>query len=352
MRLKAIVNNIDTDTEWSEDPPFGDERHYMTLYLNVGFRAFAYQAEDRSWQGIKGLTASWRKDCGEHDLARGLVDLEKAAIAGFNNRCYPDHPEKPDYLGNPDYPVVIDIKNLTLCSGSGEPPVRHYTITEDDFGPWRPFFEMLLDEMYRIAGKSDIIGQVDDTWRHSAAVWKLAERTATIAARNGREIDFELLEKGSFAHDLGRMYTGSPASENLEPNYMHGLRGYEHFMDLDNDRDTKLRQLPQEYAGKLARICMRHMGGSGFVANTNQSLGLGQQATLAETIEERIIGYADWRIHAFLDEEQGVYMPRIVTEEESMARSRKLAKGNNCQLRAVEDMVRYIHEITNYSLKG
>ena len=144
--------------------------------------------------------------------------------------------------------------------------------------------------MEKIADENGILEQVNDTWDHSSCVWKFTEKIAKLAIKNRYKVDLDFLKIACFVHDIGRMVCGGKKSKLLEPVRYHGLRGYE-----------IVRK--QDWPEKLARVCVRHMGGVGQTRDVNQEIGWVDYDTLAETIEERILAYADCR--AFFNEEKG-----------------------------------------------
>ncbi|MFA6296676.1 MAG: HD domain-containing protein [Patescibacteria group bacterium] len=144
--------------------------------------------------------------------------------------------------------------------------------------------------MKKVAKENGISEQVDETWDHETRVWKFAEKIAKLAIKNGNKVDLDFLKIACYTHDLGRMVSGSKASKELEPAIFHGMRGY------------KLAK-EQGWPEKLARVCIRHMGGIGQTKEVNKKIGLGNKDTLAKTIEEKILAYADCR--TFFNVEKG-----------------------------------------------
>ncbi|MDD3887360.1 MAG: HDIG domain-containing protein [Patescibacteria group bacterium] len=136
--------------------------------------------------------------------------------------------------------------------------------------------------MKKIAKENGISEQVDETWDHETVVWNFSKKIANLAIKNGYKIDLDFLKIGCYIHDLGRMISGSKASKELQPAIYHGLRGYEL---------AKKMKWPE----KIARVCIRHMGGVGQTKEVNKKIGLGNKDTLAKTIEEKILAYSDCR---------------------------------------------------------
>lgn len=137
--------------------------------------------------------------------------------------------------------------------------------------------------MRKIAKENLIPEEVKGTWRHSKVVYNFAKSISRIAFKNGYKINRPFLKSGCFVHDIGRMVTGSKGSRILEDAVYHGLRGYQ---ILKNNG----------YPEQFARICLVHLNGTGLDIIANRKYGIFKNRnTLAKTIEERIIGYADAR---------------------------------------------------------
>ena len=232
-------------------------------------------------------------------------------------------------------------------------------------------------EMIELASQQRIIFQATDTWMHSAEVYKLARDIAdsSLADRVNKVENLKrqrletysgwILEKACYAHDVGRMFTGSAASRQIEDGALHGIYGALYFGDMENRvKDERLNcakfwENPSErdVLRKFGRICERHIGGAGLTASsisTNKAFekfkswfGEKSEDRLAETFYEKVIGYADWRVHAFMD--STMFVPRIVSEHDAMKRT----KGYNPpgdQVEAVERLCEYIHYITDNTI--
>jgi hypothetical protein len=219
--------------------------------------------------------------------------------------------------------------------------------------------EWLFLEMTAVATRNGIPLQAADTWVHSSAVHTFAAEIVEqvsmerLAHKMGKAFsdDFRrglsgyLLEKAAYAHDFGRMYSGSNASRTLEKAILHGFRGARHFRSLACEAGSQARD-DFEF---LASVCETHVGGAGLTACTikqNQTLldaGIDPRDTLATNPYEKIVSYADWRIHG---RKIGThYMPRRVSEQEAMDRTLKF-KPSPRQLQAVKDLCDFIHYIT------
>ena len=221
--------------------------------------------------------------------------------------------------------------------------------------------EWLFTEMSAIAAQNGIPLQTADTWIHSSQVcqyaFEIAEKALMdrVASRMGKHYtnDFKsglaghILEKASFAHDFGRMYTGSNASRTLEGGILHGYRGAQHFRKLASKSGFKDAADELEL---LARVCERHIGGAGLTASSLVrhpafvTLNVASSDILAESPYEKIIGYADWRTHA--SKNGTVFFPTWVSESIAMNRTVAYDPPDD-QFLAVENLCRYIHEITD-----
>ncbi|MFH1366695.1 MAG: HD domain-containing protein [Patescibacteria group bacterium] len=137
--------------------------------------------------------------------------------------------------------------------------------------------------MKKIAKENLIPEEVKVAWVHSKVVYNFADRIAGVAAKNGYKINRPYLKSACFVHDIGRMITGSKGSRVLEKPVYHGLRGY---------RILKKSRYPECFA----RICLVHLNGTGLDSITNRKYGIFKNRnTLAKSVEEKIIAYADAR---------------------------------------------------------
>lgn len=162
-----------------------------------------------------------------------------------------------------------------------------------------PSLSEIKNLMKKVAKEHKILEQVDETWDHETRVWNFSKKIANLAIKNGYKIDLDFLKIGCYIHDLGRMISGSKASKELEPAIYHGLRGYELAKEM-------------KWPEKIARVCIRHMGGVGQTKEVNKKIGLGNKDTLAKTIEEKILAYSDCR--TFFNQDKGkadIYSFRI-----------------------------------------
>lgn len=116
-------------------------------------------------------------------------------------------------------------------------------------------------------------------WLHSRAVADMALECAH--ARN-LQLDTDFVEQAALLHDIGIIVTDAPTilCRGAQPYICHGLAG---------GRILRRRGLPRH-----ARVAERHTG-AGLTATdiASQNLPLPHRDFLPETIEERLICYAD-----------------------------------------------------------
>lgn len=105
---------------------------------------------------------------------------------------------------------------------------------------------------------------------HSRKVGGIALRVASELMRNGYAVDLELVERGALLHDIGRSVT-----HGLEHGYFGG---------------KILRKEGESEA--VARIVERHVLG-GISREEAERMGLPAKDFIPETIEEKIVCYAD-----------------------------------------------------------
>lgn len=109
-----------------------------------------------------------------------------------------------------------------------------------------------------------------NTIAHSKKVRGIALRVALEIMRNGYAVDLELVERGALLHDIGRS-----ATHGLEHGYSGG------------------KILRKEGAGeRVARVVERHVLG-GISREEAEKMGLPAKDFIPETIEEKIVCYAD-----------------------------------------------------------
>lgn len=105
---------------------------------------------------------------------------------------------------------------------------------------------------------------------HCKAVAELAVRIAEAAKAKGYNVDIEAVRLGALLHDIGRAYS-------------HGI---DHFV-LSGEI---LRR--EGFDGKIVRIAERHFS-SGVKASEAKALGLPAKDYMPETLEEKIVAFAD-----------------------------------------------------------
>ena len=105
---------------------------------------------------------------------------------------------------------------------------------------------------------------------HCLIVTGVAMRLAEAFNRRGFDVDLSLVEAGALMHDLGRSRT-----HKVE----HGAIG---------GQLARRMGLPEP----LARIIERHVG-AGITADEAGKIGLSEGSYVPETLEEKIVAYAD-----------------------------------------------------------
>jgi len=105
---------------------------------------------------------------------------------------------------------------------------------------------------------------------HCKVVSQLAVRLARLAEQKGMEVDIDLVRVGGLLHDIGRSRT-------------HGV---EHGFIGSTIIDS------YGYSLAIARIAERHVG-AGISSDETQKLGLPKRDFIPETLEEKLVCYAD-----------------------------------------------------------
>ncbi len=113
-------------------------------------------------------------------------------------------------------------------------------------------------------------GVADNVIKHAIRVLGVAKELTDRIRLKGYVVDDKLVAAGALLHDIGRSVTHDVS---------HGLVG---------GRIIRRRQLDE----RLARIVERHVGG-GISREEAEKLGLGPLNLVPETIEEKIVCYAD-----------------------------------------------------------
>jgi uncharacterized protein len=106
--------------------------------------------------------------------------------------------------------------------------------------------------------------------KHCEAVAELAVEIGKACKRNGMQVDLELVEIGALLHDIGRAKTHS---------VHHAIVGVEIAKSLG-------------LSERLLSIIKRHVGG-GITANEAKKLGWPKDVYVPQTVEEKIVSYAD-----------------------------------------------------------
>lgn len=145
--------------------------------------------------------------------------------------------------------------------------------------------------------------------RHCEAVSNLAVEIARKCKRNGVDVDVELVKIGALLHDIGRSKTHSVD---------HPIVG---------SKMARSYGLPE----KIIRIIERHIGG-GLTAEEAEELGWPRESYLPETIEEKIVTYADKLIEG----------DRTVPIEETIKKLRRRLGVNHPSIKRIINLHREI----------
>lgn len=113
-------------------------------------------------------------------------------------------------------------------------------------------------------------GCKENVVRHCEAVAQLATEIAEACHENGLDVDLELVQAGALLHDIGRSKTHS---------VHHAVIGAE---------IAKTFGLPEP----IVSIIERHVGG-GITAREARKLGWPRGVYTPQTLEEKIVSYAD-----------------------------------------------------------
>ncbi len=116
----------------------------------------------------------------------------------------------------------------------------------------------------------DKYGLPENVRKHCIEVAKLAVEMAENARKNGYDVDVNAVKIGALLHDIGRVKT-------------HGL---EHFVYTGEI----LRK--EGIDEKIVRIAERHFS-CGITADEARALGLQERDFMPETLEEKIVAFAD-----------------------------------------------------------
>lgn len=113
-------------------------------------------------------------------------------------------------------------------------------------------------------------GTAPQVIEHCKTVARQAAVFSEMASSKGIVIDRELVKMGALLHDIGRSKTHEPS---------HGFVGGKLLREIGVDE-------------RIARIAERHVG-AGIPAGEAKILGLPEKDLIPETIEEKIVCYAD-----------------------------------------------------------
>ena len=143
--------------------------------------------------------------------------------------------------------------------------------------------------------------------QHCKTVAKLAVKIARILQKKGYKVDIELVEIGALLHDIGRSKTHS---------VNHAIVGA---------KIAKSARLPDV----ITRIIERHVGG-GIPQDEAEKLGWPNRSYVPETLEERIVAYADKLIEGNqripIDQTIAHFSRKLGKNHPSIARLRALDK--------------------------
>jgi len=152
-----------------------------------------------------------------------------------------------------------------------------------------------------ILGENNCSGNVI---RHCEAVSREAKRIAERVRANGTPVDVEFVETAALLHDIGRSRTHG---------IRHGIEG---------------ASILKDHPG-YARVCLRHLGG-GIDRAEAKKLGLPEGDFLPETLEEKIVCYADKLIDDYkkvgIEETLEKFRKRLGGDHPTIERIKKLDK--------------------------
>lgn len=114
-------------------------------------------------------------------------------------------------------------------------------------------------------------GLAENVRKHCIAVAELALKIAEAIERNGYRVDKESVLLGALLHDLGRAITHDP--------FLHFIKSAELLK-------------AESFEEKIVKIVERHFS-AGITAEEAEKLGLGAKDYLPESLEEKIVSFAD-----------------------------------------------------------
>ncbi|AEA46626.1 TIGR00295 family protein [Archaeoglobus veneficus] len=169
----------------------------------------------------------------------------------------------------------------------------------------------------------EVVGRLWDKYNlpenvrmHCRAVAELAVRIAEAARVRGYDVDIEAVRLGALLHDIGRAYS-------------HGL---DHF--VISGEILRKEGLDE----KIIRIAERHFS-SGITAEEAKALGLPAKDFMPETLEEKIVAFAD----------NLIFGDRVGSFEEFMKRLDSIQENRWIVERSKERAVRLKAEIERVS---
>jgi len=114
-------------------------------------------------------------------------------------------------------------------------------------------------------------GLGEDVRRHCITVARIALKIAQRIRENGHEVDMDAVLRGALLHDIGRTVTHDP---------------FQHFI---KSAEILRKERVDE---KIVRIAERHFS-AGITAEEAERLGLEPKEYMPETLEEKIVSFAD-----------------------------------------------------------
>ena len=117
----------------------------------------------------------------------------------------------------------------------------------------------------------DKYGLPEDVRKHCEAVAELAVKIASKIKERGTEVDIEAVKLGALLHDIGRAITHDPLQHFIKSAEILRKEG------LDE---------------KIVKIAERHFS-AGLTAEDARKLGLPSKDYMPETLEEKIVSFAD-----------------------------------------------------------
>ena len=117
----------------------------------------------------------------------------------------------------------------------------------------------------------DKYGLDNSVRKHCTTVAKIAVKIAENIKKNGYDVDVDAVLKGALLHDIGRAITHDP--------FQHFIKSAEILRNEGVDE-------------KIVRIAERHFS-AGLTAEEAEKLGLEPKDYLPESLEEKIVSFAD-----------------------------------------------------------